>query len=56
LFVSHDGGAKWERIGANGALPTTWSLTIDPVDPNILFAGTRPREFGEIRAAVWVPN
>ena len=42
LFVSHDGGARWERIGANGALPTIWSLAIDPVDPDILFAGTRP--------------
>ncbi len=47
LFVSHDSGARWERIGgvnggANGALPTIWSLTIDPVDPDILFAGTRP--------------
>ena len=42
LFVSHDGGARWERIGADGALPTIWSLTIDPVDPDILFAGTRP--------------
>src|SRR6266853_263004 len=46
LFVSHDGGAKWERLtangGADGALPTIWSLTIDPVDPDILFAGTRP--------------
>ena len=44
LFVSHNGGARWERItanGANGAMPTIWSLTIDPVDPNILFAGTR---------------
>ena len=42
LFVSHDGGAQWERTSANGALPTIWSLTIDPVDPDILFAGTRP--------------
>src|SRR5271163_3810296 len=43
LFVSRDGGARWERIGAaNGALPTIWSLTVDPVDPDILFAGTRP--------------
>jgi hypothetical protein len=25
-----------------GALPTIWSLTIDPLDPDILFAGTRP--------------
>jgi photosystem II stability/assembly factor-like uncharacterized protein len=42
LFVSRDGGARWECVGANGALPTIWSLTIDPVDPDILFAGTRP--------------
>src|SRR6202040_3830276 len=48
LFVSHNGGARWERIsvnganGANEAVPTIWSLTIDPVDPDILFAGTRP--------------
>src|SRR5258707_146011 len=45
LFVSHDGGARWERLsasGTNGAVPTIWSLAIDPVDPDILFAGTRP--------------
>jgi photosystem II stability/assembly factor-like uncharacterized protein len=42
LFVSRDGGARWERVGDNGALPTIWSLTIDPIDPDILFAGTRP--------------
>ena len=42
LFASYDGGARWQRIGAAGALPTIWSLTIDPVDPDILFAGTRP--------------
>ena len=35
------GGSASGR-GANGALPTIWSLTIDPVDPDILFAGTRP--------------
>jgi len=42
LFVSRDGGERWERISANGVLPTIWSLTIDPVDPDILFAGSRP--------------
>ena len=35
-----------ERIGAEGALPTIWSLAIDPVDPDTLFAGSRP-------AGVW---
>lgn len=42
LFVSHNCGVHWERIGTQGALPTIWSLAIDPVDPRILFAGTRP--------------
>jgi len=42
LFVSHDGGVRWERLGNQGDLPTIWSLAIDPVDPSILFAGTRP--------------
>ena len=42
LFASRNGGARWERLIDNGALPTIWSLAIDPVDPRILFAGTRP--------------
>jgi photosystem II stability/assembly factor-like uncharacterized protein len=42
LFVSHNAGAKWERIGSQGDVPTIWSLAVDPVEPNILFAGTRP--------------
>jgi photosystem II stability/assembly factor-like uncharacterized protein len=42
LFVSQNGGAQWERIGAPGNGPTIWSLAIDPVEPRRLFAGTRP--------------
>jgi photosystem II stability/assembly factor-like uncharacterized protein len=42
LFVSHNGGGKWEQTGAQGDVPTIWSLAVDPVDPRILFAGTRP--------------
>ncbi len=42
LFVSEDGGAKWARLGSPGALPTVWTLAIDPVEPQTLFAGTRP--------------
>jgi photosystem II stability/assembly factor-like uncharacterized protein len=42
LFVSRDGGARWERVGAAGVLPTIWSLAIDPAEPETLFAGTRP--------------
>jgi photosystem II stability/assembly factor-like uncharacterized protein len=42
LFVSHDSGARWECVADGTALPTIWSLTIDPADPDTLFAGTRP--------------
>jgi photosystem II stability/assembly factor-like uncharacterized protein len=42
LFVSRTGGERWERVGTDGALPTIWSLTIDPMEPETLFAGTRP--------------
>jgi photosystem II stability/assembly factor-like uncharacterized protein len=42
LFVSQNSGINWERIGVQGAIPTIWSLAIDPVQPRILFAGTRP--------------
>jgi hypothetical protein len=42
VFVSPNGGERWERVAIDDSLPTIWSLTIDPVEPNILFAGTRP--------------
>src|SRR5947209_12136952 len=42
LFVSRNGGAKWQRIGVQSDVPTIWSLAIDPADPDIVFAGTRP--------------
>jgi photosystem II stability/assembly factor-like uncharacterized protein len=42
LFVSRNGGADWQRVGAPGNVPTIWSLAIDPGDPRVLFAGTRP--------------
>jgi photosystem II stability/assembly factor-like uncharacterized protein len=42
VFVSHNAGARWERLTGEGALPTIWSLALDPADPQVLFAGTRP--------------
>ncbi len=42
LFVSQNSGVHWERVGVQGDVPTIWSLAVDPVDPLILFAGTRP--------------
>ena len=42
VFRTRDGGASWARLGAAGDLPTVWSLAVDPVDPQTVFAGTRP--------------
>jgi photosystem II stability/assembly factor-like uncharacterized protein len=42
LFVSHNAGAQWERVATQEVVPTIWSLAVDPIDSNILFAGTRP--------------
>ena len=42
LFVSRNAGARWERVPTDDALPTIWSMAIDPVEPDILFGGTRP--------------
>src|SRR5262245_59832378 len=42
VFASHDGGASWARVGAQGDLPTVWSLAVDPADGATLYAGTRP--------------
>jgi hypothetical protein len=38
-----------------GALPTIWSLSIGRVDPDILFAGTRPSYgLGETAKGIWL--
>src|SRR5207249_6314852 len=45
LFVSHNGGARWERIsanGANGSVPTIWSLASTRLIP-IFFLPARVR-------------
>src|SRR6266852_74144 len=42
VFASHDGGASWARVSAQGDIPTVWSLAVDPNDSATLFAGTRP--------------
>ena len=42
IYRSHDRGAHFERLDSPmNALPV-WKVTLDPVDPDILFAGTRP--------------
>jgi photosystem II stability/assembly factor-like uncharacterized protein len=53
VFESHDGGASWARIGAQGDLPTVWTLAVDPADPRTLFAGTRPAAVYRSRDGGW---
>ena len=53
LFGSHDGGASWTRIGAQGDVPTIWSLAVDPSDSRTLFAGTRPAGVYRSRDGGW---
>jgi len=42
VYRSEDGGASWERLDAPMNAMQTWALAIDPVVPDILFAGTKP--------------
>ena len=42
IYRSQDTGATWERLESPMNDIPIWSLTIDPVDSNIIFAGTRP--------------
>lgn len=53
VFRSDDGGASWKRIGAQGDLPTVWSLAVDPRDSDTLFAGTRPSGLYRSRDGGW---
>lgn len=45
LLRSRDGGAQWERLLGPFEGLCVWSLAIDPVDPNVIHAGTRPPHF-----------
>ena len=42
IYRSQDRGASFERINSPMDGTPVWKVTFDPVDPNILFAGTRP--------------
>ncbi len=45
LLRSQDGGSKWERLHGPFDGLCVWSLAIDPVEPNVIVAGTRPPHF-----------
>ena len=40
LYQSDDGGARWRRLDTPMKGSMVWSLAIDPIDPNVMFAGT----------------
>ena len=42
MYRSEDSGEHWERLDSPMNEIPIWALAIDPVDPNIIFAGTRP--------------
>ena len=42
VYRSEDRGAKWERLDSPMNSLQTWTLAIDPVEPDTIFAGTRP--------------
>ena len=42
LFCSKNGGKRFERIDSPMNGDQVWRIAVDPVDPNIIFAGTRP--------------
>jgi photosystem II stability/assembly factor-like uncharacterized protein len=40
LYRSDDGGAKWRLLDTPMTGRMVWSVAIDPIDPNVMFAGT----------------
>src|SRR5262245_33572990 len=40
LYVSEDRGGHWRLLGTPMSGSMVWSVAIDPVDPNVMFAGT----------------
>jgi photosystem II stability/assembly factor-like uncharacterized protein len=40
LYESDDGGAHWRLLDSPMKGSMVWSMAIDPVDPNVMFAGT----------------
>ena len=42
IYRSTDQGESWEQLESPMNDIPIWSLAIDPIDPNTLFAGTRP--------------
>jgi photosystem II stability/assembly factor-like uncharacterized protein len=42
IYKSRDGGRNFERLPAPMETMQVWKIAVDPSDPDIIFAGTRP--------------
>jgi photosystem II stability/assembly factor-like uncharacterized protein len=42
IYRSEDGGEHWERLDSPMNEIPIWALAIDPIEPDTIFAGTRP--------------
>ena len=42
IYRSQDGGQSFERLSSPMNDTQVWKIAVDPVDPDIIFAGTRP--------------
>jgi photosystem II stability/assembly factor-like uncharacterized protein len=42
LYRSDDNGASWKLLPSPMAGSQIWSLAVDPADPRVIFAGTKP--------------
>ena len=52
LYKSDDAGARWRLLDSPMSGSTVWSMAIDPVDANVMFAGTgTPSRPGIFRSA-----
>ena len=40
LYRSDDGGSKWRLLDTPMKGSMVWSVAVDPIDPNVMFAGT----------------
>jgi photosystem II stability/assembly factor-like uncharacterized protein len=42
VYRSDDNGVSWELLVSPMAGMQTWSIAVDPIDPQVIFAGTKP--------------
>ena len=51
IYRTGDGGDSWEKLESPMNEVPIWALAVDPVDPDTIFAGTRPSALFRTRDA-----